>query len=215
MITMAPASSSSGDVRMLLAIDLPELREIRNALVFSPKGSRPEPSKMAGSDLDGDEYAVTWDRRLFLNEWNNCTVKGDTATTASKRSSTMSIDFSNAKQAARALSLANADPLDYLRPPKPDTSELIDDEKLNKLLIDHFFEHNRHDVLGLIGMLWQDYAARYGAGCYKCTQLAELHSMAVDYAKTGVPAVVPRELKLSGRCPRYDAFNLYTQRRNS
>lgn len=193
---------------MLLAIDLPELRDIRNTLMFSQKGSRPEPNKMAGSDLDGDEYAVTWDNRLFLNEWNKCTVEGNSAATTKMRSSTKRINFSNAKQAARELSLANASPLEYLRPPMADSSELSDEGNLTKLLIDHFFECNRLDVIGLIGMLWQDYAARSGAGCSKCTHLAELHSVAVDYAKSGVPAVVPRELKLSGRCPRYETFNL-------
>lgn len=44
-----------GDVRMLLAVDIPELRDHRNVLLLSQHGMRPEADKMAGSDLDGDQ----------------------------------------------------------------------------------------------------------------------------------------------------------------
>jgi RNA-dependent RNA polymerase len=50
-----------GDVRMLLAVDIPDLRGHRNCVLFSQRGNRPEAGKMSGSDLDGDEMAVTWD----------------------------------------------------------------------------------------------------------------------------------------------------------
>lgn len=40
---------------MLVAVDVPELRDHRNVILFSQKGHRPEADKMAGSDLDGDQ----------------------------------------------------------------------------------------------------------------------------------------------------------------
>ena len=52
---------------MLQAVDVPELRGHKNNILFSQKGERPEADKMSGSDLDGDQFAVTWDRRLFLD----------------------------------------------------------------------------------------------------------------------------------------------------
>lgn len=56
---------------MLRAVDVPQLHDRRNVILFSKQGSRPEADKMAGSDLDGDEFAVTWDPRLFLKTPNH------------------------------------------------------------------------------------------------------------------------------------------------
>lgn len=51
---------------MLEAVDLPELRGVKNVVLFSQHGHRPVTNMMSGSDLDGDEFAICWDRRLFL-----------------------------------------------------------------------------------------------------------------------------------------------------
>ena len=51
---------------MLQAVDIPELRGHKNVILFSQYGERPEADKMSGSDLDGDQFAITWDKRLFL-----------------------------------------------------------------------------------------------------------------------------------------------------
>ena len=51
-----------------------------------------------------------------------------------------------------------------------------------------------NDNLGMIANAHLVYAdlSLAGAKCSECLQLAELHSMAVDFAKSGVPAVMPR-----------------------
>jgi RNA-dependent RNA polymerase len=53
-----------GDVRILEAVDVPELHHLVDCLVFPKKGERPHANEASGSDLDGDVYFVTWDDNL-------------------------------------------------------------------------------------------------------------------------------------------------------
>ena len=140
---------------MLTAVDIPELRGHKNIILFSQCGDRPEADKMSGSDLDGDQFAVTWDRRLFLNY--------------------------------------TSEPMDYSPPQvKPEDEEIND-----STLLRHFINHTRNDNLGRIAMLWLDHASRTGdAGCVACLELAKLASVAVDFPKSGIPAVIQKELIL-------------------
>ncbi|XP_057511049.1 RNA-dependent RNA polymerase 6-like [Actinidia eriantha] len=54
-----------GDVRVLKAVDAPELHHLFDCLVFPQKGDRPHTNEASGSDLDGDLYFVTWDENLI------------------------------------------------------------------------------------------------------------------------------------------------------
>ena len=57
-----------GDIRVLNAIDMPCLNHLVDCLVFPTKGKQPHPTEIAGSDLDGDQYFVCWDKDLIPPE---------------------------------------------------------------------------------------------------------------------------------------------------
>lgn len=54
-----------GDIRILEAVDAPDLDHLFDCLVFPQKGERPHTNEASGSDLDGDLYFVTWDENLI------------------------------------------------------------------------------------------------------------------------------------------------------
>lgn len=53
-----------GDIRTVRAVNIPELRHLRNVVVFPSKGDRDLASMLSGGDLDGDDYIVIWDKDL-------------------------------------------------------------------------------------------------------------------------------------------------------
>ena len=60
-----------GDIRVVQAVDNPNLRHLKDVVVFPSTGDRPIPSMLSGGDLDGDDFFVIWDQELIPPEWNN------------------------------------------------------------------------------------------------------------------------------------------------
>ncbi|XP_054164742.1 uncharacterized protein LOC128962395 [Oppia nitens] len=69
MVTKFPCLHP-GDIRKLTAVNIPALGHIRDCLVFPAKGPRPHSDEMAGSDLDGDEYALFWNTHIIFKGQN-------------------------------------------------------------------------------------------------------------------------------------------------
>ena len=55
-----------GDVRVLRAVDVQGLEDLVDCIVFPTKGKRPHSTEIAGSDLDGDQYFVCWNKDLIV-----------------------------------------------------------------------------------------------------------------------------------------------------
>jgi len=61
----------SGDLRVLTAVDIPQLHHMKDCIVFPSTGTRPITSMCSGSDLDGDLYWVTWEPLLIPEKIEN------------------------------------------------------------------------------------------------------------------------------------------------
>lgn len=59
-----------GDIRVVQAVDIPELRHLKDIVVFPSTGDRPVPNMLSGGDLDGDDFFVIWEPTLIPDEWN-------------------------------------------------------------------------------------------------------------------------------------------------
>ena len=60
-----------GDIRVVQAVDNPQLRHLKDVVVFPTKGDRPVPNMLSGGDLDGDDFFVIWDKDLIPRQWNH------------------------------------------------------------------------------------------------------------------------------------------------
>ncbi|PHH63551.1 hypothetical protein CDD81_5738 [Ophiocordyceps australis] len=145
--------SEYGDIRVVHAVDNPELHHLKDVVVFPSTGDRPIPSMLSGGDLDGDDFFVFWDEQLIPNEWNFA-------------------------------------PMNYTG---PEPVQLKRDVHVDDIR-DFFVKYMKNDVLGLIATAHLGQADQHSPKSRNCLKLAELHSQAVDYPKTGEPAELPSKL---------------------
>ncbi|KAM0268406.1 hypothetical protein ACHAQH_009987 [Verticillium albo-atrum] len=59
-----------GDIRVVEAVDVPQLHHMKNVVVFPSQGDVDVPSMLSGGDLDGDDFFVIWDPNLIPPTWN-------------------------------------------------------------------------------------------------------------------------------------------------
>lgn len=61
-----------GDIRIVRAVNKPELHHMRDVVVFPQTGDRDVPGMCSGGDLDGDEFVVIWDQSLIppRSQWD-------------------------------------------------------------------------------------------------------------------------------------------------
>ena len=153
-----------GDIRVLQCVDHPSLRHYVDVLVFPQKGPRPHPNECSGSDLDGDNYFLTWDSSLIPP-------------------------------------LQNFRPLDHDNLVKPEKKDHICIEDVAEFMMDYI----ENDNLGLIAVAHKVHAdlSLSGARSKKCLELARLHSIAVDFPKSGVSAQFDPQSYLVSRYPDF------------
>ncbi|PHH50567.1 RNA-dependent RNA polymerase 1 [Ceratocystis fimbriata CBS 114723] len=142
-----------GDIRVVQAVNVPELNHLTNVIVFPSIGDRDVPSMLSGGDLDGDDFFVIWDETLIPPEWNH-------------------------------------------RPMAMSPVQSVESNKDIRVcdMQAFFVKYLRDDILPLIAHAHLALADFQGAKSKKCLQLAALHSKAVDFAKSGVPAELPPKL---------------------
>jgi RNA-dependent RNA polymerase len=91
----------------------------------------------------------------------------------------------------------NYPPMDYTSPPPVLSSGPVTVDDMTSFFVNYI----KNDKLGRIATNHRMWADREDDGVMneKCLQLANLHSIAVDYNKTGVPSNLPAELKIKER----------------
>lgn len=145
-----------GDIRVVRAVNVPELNHLQDVVVLPQTGDRDISSMCSGGDLDGDDYLVIWDKDMIPKGWFR-------------------------------------DPMDYATNKARDLDHDVTVDEITSF----FVTYMKNDCLPRIAhahLAWAD-RLEDGVNEEKCIQLAQLHSDAVDYNKTGNPAIMTRTLQ--------------------
>lgn len=145
-----------GDIRVVKAVNVPELNHLHDVVVLPQTGDRDVPSMCSGGDLDGDDYLVVWDQDLIPKDWF-CTPMKYNSSKARSLDSDVTVDH----------------------------------------ITSFFVTYMKNDCLPRIAHAHLALADQLedGVNEEKCIRLAQLHSDAVDYNKTGIPAIMTRNLE--------------------
>ncbi|CAO3568322.1 unnamed protein product [Mortierella alpina] len=144
-----------GDVRVVRAVNRPELRHLHDVVIFNTKGTRGIPSMCSGGDLDGDGKSVIWDPDIVEN-------------------------------------INEVKPMEYVGR-ETLTSNDVTIWDIQKFFVQYAVSNN----LGLIAHAHLALSDQLEEGPFhgKCLRLAQLHSDAVDFPKSGKPATIKPELR--------------------
>ncbi|KAF9959907.1 hypothetical protein BGZ65_012983 [Modicella reniformis] len=144
-----------GDIRIVQAVDRPNLSHLHDVVVFNTKGSRGIPSMCSGGDLDGDDFTVIWDPEIV-------------------------------------------EKIEEYPPMKYDGQGVLTTDGVTILDIKRFFvQYAVSNNLGVIANAHLALSDQLEGGPYhgKCLHLAQLHSDAVDFPKSGKPAYLSPDLR--------------------
>ncbi|UJR11158.1 hypothetical protein I4U23_015339 [Adineta vaga] len=139
-----------GDIRCYEAVDNPLLHSLKNVIVFPMDGPKSMTAELAGGDLDGDTFWISWEPQLLFSE-NYPALCYDNQT---YRTNNANDDRSN------------------------QTYGIVD-------ICRFFVEYIEADNLGVIANWHMALADLHGVEDKRCLTLAEMHSIAVDFVKTG------------------------------
>lgn len=145
-----------GDIRVVRAVNVPELHHLQDVVVLPQTGDRDISSMCSGGDLDGDDYLVIWDKDMIPEDWFR-------------------------------------EPMDYATKRAQDLDHDVTVDEITSF----FVTYMKNDCLPRIAhahLAWAD-RLEDGVNEEKCIRLAQLHSDAVDYNKTGNPANMTRTLQ--------------------
>ncbi|GBG83216.1 hypothetical protein CBR_g36830 [Chara braunii] len=160
-----------GDIRTATVRDVPALRHLRDVIVFPQLGHRPHANECSGGDLDGDDFFVSWDERLLP-----------------PRSSVQPMDYDSGPAGNSPAGAAAASGIEAEQEDRCGVKNTVETPINIQEIQDVFLNHMSSSQLGVICNAWLATADQspYGASDKKCRKLAELGSIAVDAAKTGV-----------------------------
>ncbi|KAJ5967824.1 hypothetical protein N7501_004072 [Penicillium viridicatum] len=144
-----------GDIRVVRAVNRPELHGLRDVVVLPQTGDQDIASMCSGGDLDGDDYLIIWDPDLIPARWF-------------------------------------VECMDYKGSKAPDLDHDVTVDEVTSF----FVTYMKNDCLPRIAHAHLAWADRLPKGVWeeKCIRLAQLHSDAVDYNKSGAHARMARSL---------------------
>ncbi|KOS45065.1 hypothetical protein ACN38_g4048 [Penicillium nordicum] len=144
-----------GDIRVVRAVNRPELHGLRDVVVLPQSGDQDIASMCSGGDLDGDDYLIIWDPDLIPASWF-------------------------------------VECMDYKGSNAPDLDHDVTVDEITSF----FVTYMKNDCLPRIAHAHLAWADRLPKGVWeeRCIRLAQLHSDAVDYNKSGAHARMARSL---------------------
>lgn len=160
LVARAPAHLPT-DIQRVKVVSLPQLRHLKDVIVFSTRGDKPLADKLSGGDYDGDKAWVCWDQAIVQNFRNAPTQVHDL----------------NPLKYVGKLNL----PMGRIREKAKDVSDICAD------FINEGIAFNLHQShLGICTKFKEDYCRSRGSvSSPEIILLSELLSLLVDQTKQG------------------------------